>query len=208
MDKAWVFLCRLAMWIYFHSRWYKIWNPIYRFLFERKYKKYSVKYSTGFKGIVQSLDMVEWKVDGFWQLFDAAAYPGKIQYIIDHGQAGFNKGVDCEDFSLYTTHVINEMVKAQIGSFKSEKGYKVKCAKMMSVAYRSSAGKIDAHSFCLIEYEDKSYAWMDYYFPNEGFRREADVARSVCRQYGGIMHTSFGWAIWDENFNLLKYSWE
>jgi hypothetical protein len=121
--------------ILMHSRYYKIWSKLYRFLFERKYKNYGVKYKQNINDLEKEIMKIKWTADGPKQLWDTVSFPGKGQYFLDEinaGQIQPKGSFDCDDFASYT------YAAHDVSLFLSSKY-------LLSIGYKKSNGKISGH---------------------------------------------------------------
>jgi len=200
-----VWMCSQAVYLYLLLI-YRHWSRLYRWLFERQYKdQYLATYRT-WKEIVTTLKKMTWKRDSWRQLFDAISYPGKVERILQWNL--FKEVGDCDEFAIWLVAIIKKAIYRC--SLENYYGLRPLDAFFLTVTWMAKDGKLGGHNVCLIEWVDLDthvdidYSYMDYQYPSKSVGSINKVVEQVLEKYGGEGAVCLGWAVHDQNLNLME----
>lgn len=180
-------ICSFFVKMYLILNLYRIWSPIYRFVWERKYKNYPTALHTDWESLEIFVRAQVWTVDGWKQLWDAISYPGTVQYKSEHD----HKIGDCDEFAIYLVHSINKA---------KEQGYfpEVESAQFMTICW-THGWHFEGHNVCLITWQNGSKSYMDYAWPSENRDTVEEVVQDVIHAYNGDKGKLLAWSVIEEN---------
>lgn len=164
-------LLKLGYKIAMYSRYYSLWSKLYRFLFQRKYKKVKLKQYNTLESIEKLFSKLSWKKDGIKELWDSIGTPEWVQYCLDEIEKTGKQpqgSLDCDDFSCYAANA-----------------YILRCneiAYLMSIAYKKlPTKKISGHMICVIKRKNGTYAHISNWGLFYGFKSLEDVVDDIIK---------------------------
>lgn len=148
---------------------YRLKSRLYRFLFERKYRDVPVRPVSTLIEIGRRLGPKWWRADNWRQLWDAVSYPGRVQAYIDEGVPPLS-GFDCDEFAIYTAHVLNVSRLRYVYS-----------PRFVTVLWRKG-WLVEGHNVCAYS-DGEELGFYDYGVWRVGHSDYAALARSVCAEF-------------------------
>lgn len=169
-------------------RYWEKWSHLYRFLFERKYRKYKLEKELSLKIVESNLASLSWKRDGIKQLWDSCGLPNKVQYILNEikdGKEQPNLALDCDDFSIWAANTITSKYRPRIYTF----------------AWMNDDGKLEGHAMCLCT----DINGRIFHIGNWGTSRAFDTLKEMCEDICLRRRaTPVGWSLFTKDLKLIK----
>ena len=169
-------------------RYWRCWSHCYRFLFERKYKKYNLEPGLALKDIESRLATLSWRQDGPKQLWDSCGTPNKVQFILNEIKKGHPQpdlALDCDDFSVWAANVISTIFKSRIYTF----------------AWLTEKGKLEGHAMCLCT----DAAGKIFHIGNWGTSKTYNNLKEACEDICTRKKAQpIGWALFAKDLKLIK----
>jgi hypothetical protein len=184
-------------WLAIQSRWFKYWSKLYRFMFEKKYKKNTVEKVPKLETIHNKIKHLKWQPDGFKELYDVCRNPEYGQYLINNHTLGLEppKGAfDCDDFASYCSAAFNPRDKNDIG-------------KILTVTYIDETKKLKVGGhvvFCVYHGFEKKYSVLS----NWGLELKKYNTIAEVVDYVLVGRQLIGYAFYNNNLDLLSVSLE
>ena len=154
------------------------WSKFYASVWERK-NRLPLKRFDDIKGLVSYIRKLSWRADGFKELGDAISDIEAIQWRAENTPKLFG---DCDEFARYNACVIS-----------NEKWNKTS---FLTVMWHSLEG-YGGHNVCLINYDDGTFAFMDYSLSHAKHQTIAQVVEEVRTIYAKTPFEPLGYAVSD-----------
>lgn len=104
-------ISKIFYWIMVQSRWFQIWSKLYRFLHnEGKYEK-AIPVYTDPVLLQTDLDLIEYRKDGFRELFDVAHSPFYLNHVLDNIKSKNDQldgSFDCTSYAILAANLLDE----------------------------------------------------------------------------------------------------
>lgn len=163
-------LLKLGYKLIMHSRYYFVWSKLYRFLFQRKYKHVKLKHYSILENIDKLFLKLQWRKDGFKELWDSIGSANWVQYCLDEIEGGHPQpkgALDCDDFSNYAANV-----------YMPHWGEEVY---LCSIGYKKSDKKISGHMICVVKRENGTYSHLSNWGLFNGFEDIQSVIKDILK---------------------------
>lgn len=199
---AWLFLCRLGVWLYFRLHLYRAWSNLYRLIWEQEFKGkplHSFK-SLEEVGEYMRLKAGDWRADSWKQLGDAVSYPQKAQAVFDRAVPVPEAGLDCDEFAIFLTAVLQQSVSD--GTFTGPEAPVPRFFTVMWLEGWKPAG----HNVCLVRHKGH-YAYMDYGQPVGHEDTIQSLAESISVRYGAPDAVLISHVVQDAALKPLEVNW-
>lgn len=163
-----------------------VWSPIYRWLLERGERNPLRPYNS-FESLLSDLQMVGWKSDDLYQLWDAIGHPERMRWMIDSGVT-YEHGVDCDEHSVYCAESLRI---SEIDGLEEVVG-------VLTVSWRKDGGGFGGHHVCLLRYKGR-YAHISNWGLYTGFVSQTAAMLDVLNGRRLI-----GWFLWEFPHNIFQ----
>jgi hypothetical protein len=173
---TWAFLCRLGVWLYIATRWYKFRSWVYRWMFERRFLKIPI-------GTVSSVELLpaivdygkKWRSDSWLQTFDAISSPQYAQEVFLGRAPVPAHGFDCDEHAIYEVAVVEA---SALG-----------VARLLTVTWIHPVNhQLGGHNVCLLQVPPAEghtlprWQYMDYQLPYPAEDSIHAVAKQVAER--------------------------
>jgi len=81
-----------------------VWSRVYRFLFDRQFRKMPVEKHTDFKAATEDVNRLKWVADGTRELGDVVRDPGWVEVNrqrVQRSMGQLSGALDCDDFAVW-----------------------------------------------------------------------------------------------------------
>lgn len=199
-----VWILRILVWCAFNLRIYYAWSRLYRWLWQRRYCGTVLLWYASFAELEHDLGLIQWKADGWKELWDAISTP-QATWARHLSGEGSN---DCDDISIYAADRIADMVRRGVQFKKPPIPTTIG---LLSVPWVDLDGKAGGHNVCVFRFgPDLTWAYVSNWFGGkviwgceiEGrpFMEIEDVVRHVLGA-----RTSLGWSLATVDLRLVRY---
>lgn len=200
MLNIWIFLCRVATYAYFASRFQVGWSRLYRWLYERQYKDVKIASYDTLQDIARVMRRQSWVMDSWKELFNAVSSPQKVQALINANERGARIG-DCDEFAIYIVSAVRRsMMQLRMPGVLS--------AQLLTVMW-NSGWVPNGHNVCLLQMLDNyriRYAYMDYGLPSKMYDTVEEVAKAVREAYDKNA-IPLMYAVSTEDLTMIDIKW-
>lgn len=191
---------RVLAWIALVGRVYYAWSKVYQFLFEWKWRGHFMPEFDEVGALSKTVGRMEWKKDGFVQLWDAVSRPEATWGRHSKGM----KAGDCDDISMFAVDRIRDMMAR--GRLP-----RVKFVGLLSCPW-DDGNKIGGHNVCAVQYTRNDVAtgqWLMRWAHVSNWhggevRGEFDDVEDVVENVVGG-RTNLHWALSDHRLRLVKH---
>lgn len=165
--------------------WWKYWSYLFRWLFHRRYEDIRLGRQLTVGEVLESFMLLTWTKDSFRELGDACGSPHWTQYAINCVRAGRTQprgGLDCDDYSIWAAHVIDQSYKPQL-----------------FLAAWMKDGQLKGHVMCLCRVDETTFFHIGNWGKTRNYTYIEDAANDIMRWTGASDFV--GWAILDKELN-------
>jgi hypothetical protein len=192
-------LMRGVVWVVFRLRLYYVWSKIYRFFFERKWRRIELLHAHSLEHIEEITGKMKWRKDTWHVLWDTISTP-KATYgrFLQGEPAG-----DCDDISLFAVWCIEEYVDRSANPKGIGKIGLLSCPYIRD----KGKGKIGGHNVGVFQYVLKGtpyWAWISNWHKGRilwRFRSLEDIVRAVVDEADGA---SLGWSFANTRLKMIR----
>lgn len=170
-------------------RWWVGWSRTYRFLFQRKYLKFSLDEALPLKDVEEAMGLLTWKPDSFKELFDACGSPHWVQYCLQELRQGRKQPVgalDCDDHAVWAGTVLESRYKPEL----------------FSCVWANSDGKIAGHVVCLCYHAGKVFH-LGNWGKSRRYRSLQSMTRHMLDMVGA--QKAIGWCTFSPDMTVKEW---
>ena len=182
-------ISKIFYWIMIQSRWLQIWSKLYRFLHnEGKYKK-AIPVYTDPVLLQMNLDLIEYRRDGFKELFDVAHSPFYLNHVLEEIKDKNdqpNGSFDCTSYAILAIHMLDWHFNAHL----------------LGVSYKrkNKRLKFGGHMVCYFE-TPFGFRHMGNWGLSSNYRTLEAMAKDIAYRADSEL---IGYTILDKNLKIVK----